>query len=116
MFDSSTLAERLRDVLGAVAFVKSRGIKKIHMAGKGQGAVLAAFAAVLSDDIASVNLIDAPESFDSMARCRVTTWPHALMLRGILKYTDLPDMYDALKSAGKLKNITFVDNIMRTVI
>jgi hypothetical protein len=116
MFNSSQLHGRVSDLLSAVAYAGSCGVKKIRFAGRGQGALVALFAALVCDDVESVRLFDAPRSFDSMARKRTTLWPHAVMPRGILKYTDLPDMYDALKSAGKLKNITFVDNIMRTVI
>ena len=114
MFNSSTLAERIKDLLSAIAYVKSCGIKKIRLAGRGQGAVVALFTAVLSDDVVSLKLFDAPESFDAMARAGITLWPHAVMPRGILKYTDLPDMYSALTAAGKLQIVNFADQLFRT--
>ena len=110
LFASSSLNGRVRDLLGAVAFAKARGVKNIRIAGRGHGAVVALFAAILSDDIDFVTLYDAPESFDSMARSRITLWPHSLMLRGILRYTDLPEMYGILQEMGKLKVVNYVDN------
>ena len=111
LFGSSTLAARVRDILSAVAIAKSRNASAIRLIGRGQGAVAAIFAAILCDDIRSVKLFDAPESFDKMARERVTLFPAALMMRGILKYTDLPDMYAAL--GDKCEVVNFVDNFMR---
>ncbi|MBR7131192.1 MAG: acetylxylan esterase [Lentisphaeria bacterium] len=114
MFGESTIHERLRDLFGAVASLKDHGVKKLHLYGRGQGAIIALFAAVLSEEFASVKLFDAPESFDSMARARVTRWPHALMPRGILKYTDLPVICRALQKDGKLEIVNTVDGFFRT--
>lgn len=111
MFGGSMLGGRVRDLLGAVALAEANGVKDIRLAGKGQGALTALFAAILLDGKYKVRLFDAPESFDSMARARITLWPHSIMPRGILKYTDLPDMYEALKDAGKLEIVNFCDNL-----
>ena len=110
LFGSSTLAARVRDILSAVAAAKSRNSTAIRLIGRGQGSIAALFAAVLCDDIESVTLIDAPESFDKMARERVTYYPAAQMMRGILKYTDLPDMRKAL--GDKCKVVNFVNNFL----
>lgn len=113
MFGSSLLAERMRDLLGAVAYIRAQGVRKIRIAGRGQGAVAALFAAVLDEKIASVRLMDAPRSFDAMARARVTLWPHAVMPGGILRYTDLPSIYEALKAEGRLEEISFTGDFFR---
>ncbi len=110
LFGSSTLAARVRDILSAVALAKSRNSTAIRLIGRGQGSIAALFAAVLCDDIQSVKLIDAPESFDKMARERVTYYPVAQMMRGILKYTDLPDMRKAL--GDRCKVVNFVNNFL----
>ena len=55
----------------------------------------ALFAAVLSDDIENISLIQAPESFDSMLRTRVTYVPQAVMPWGVLKFTDIPELIKA---------------------
>ena len=114
MFNSSTLAARVRDLLSTVAFLKSRSCRTIRMTGRGQGAVAAVLAAVLCDDIESVKLLEAPRSFDSMARERISVWPQALMLRGILKYTDLPEIYEAL--GEKCQVVNYADNFIRREI
>lgn len=100
MAGSSLLAERVRDLLGAVAYVKAHGVKNIQLAGRGIGAIIALTAAVFSDDITSVELFDAPESWNSMACSRVSLWPHSVMPFGILKITDIPEICQAL--AGKI--------------
>ena len=110
MFDSSMLCRRTMEILGAVAYARSRGVKKFSIHGHGLGAIPAVMAAILCDDIRSVKLTDAPESFDRMAREYITMWPQAVMLRGILKYTDLPDMYEALKAEKELVIGNFVNN------
>ena len=113
MFGSSMLHARVRDLLGAVAFARANGVKSIRLAGRGQGALPALIAAVLLDGEVPLKLFDAPVSFDSMARERVTLWPHSVMPRGILKYTDLPDMYESLAATGKLEIVNFSDNLFR---
>ncbi len=113
MFGSSQLHGRVADLLGAIAYVKSCGVKKIRLAGRGLGALTALFAAIICEQIESLKLFDAPESFESMARANTTLWPHSVMPRGILKYTDLPDMYGALKAAGKLEIVNFTNNFFR---
>ncbi|MBR2625699.1 MAG: acetylxylan esterase [Lentisphaeria bacterium] len=115
MFGTSLLHERLRDILGVIAYIESIGIKNIRLIGRGQGAVAALFAALLSEKIASVKLIDAPESFESMALAGVTLWPHAVMPFGILRYTDLPEIYELMRAAGKLEIVNFADNLMQQV-
>lgn len=110
MFGSSMLNRRVGEILGAIAYAGSRGVKKFKIHGHGLGAIPAVMAAILCDDITAVKLTDAPESFDSMVREYVTMWPQAVMLRGILKYTDLPDIYEALKAEKSLVISNFVNN------
>lgn len=96
MLGDSYLGAKVRDILGAMALLKDRGYREIHIVGRGQGAIPAALAALLGDEKGKVTLINAPESWDSMLRDAVTMWPQSCMLRGILKETDLPEIYAAL--------------------
>jgi len=96
MFGTSTVALRVLDILRAIEFVKARGVKHIELAGRGQGALPAVFAALVSDDVAAVKISDAPESYQSMVDKRVTDWPQSCMVPGILQYMDLPDVYEAV--------------------
>ena len=113
MFGQSLLVERMRDLLAAIAFVKARGVKTIRLAGRGQGALVALFTALVCKDVASVKLFDAPESYAKMVTGRITLWPHSVMVRGILNYMDLPEIYAAMKAAGKLEIINFSDNLIQ---
>jgi len=113
MFGESLLIQRMRDLLAAIAFVKARGVKKIHLAGRGQGTLVALFTALVCEDVRSVKLFDAPESYAKMVKDRITLWPHSVMVRNILKYTDLPEIYEALQNAGKLTIVNYADNLIQ---
>ena len=56
----------------------------------------AEFAALLADEIDGITLADVPESFDSMIRTRVTYVPQAVMPWGVLKFTDMPELIEAV--------------------
>ena len=43
-----------------------------------------------------MTLIQAPESFDSMLRTRITYVPQAVMPWGVLKFTDMPELIEAV--------------------
>jgi hypothetical protein len=58
--------------------------------------------------VESLTLYDAPDSYLNMAKKRITRWPQSCMLPGILTFTDLPELYDALRSEKEL-------NIVNTV-
>ena len=108
MFGTSTIALRVLEILRAIEFVKARGVKHIELAGRGQGALPAAFAALVSDDVEAVKIYDAPESYQSMVDKRISDWPQSCMIPGILQYTDLPDIYEAIASF-KPFSATFVN-------
>ncbi len=113
LFGSSMLAKRVKDLLTAVVWVKSCGVKEITLAGRGQGAIIAALGALLSDDVKGVKLYDAPESWDSMARSRVTLWPQSSMLPGILAVTDLPEVYGVLAGKMPFEIVNYIDALLK---
>lgn len=113
MAGSSLLTERVRDLLGAIAFVKSRGVKNICLAGRGIGAVVALLGALFSDDVSGVKLFDAPESWSSMASSRVTLWPHSIMPFGILQITDIPEICKILSGRIPVEITGTMDNYLR---
>ncbi len=114
LFGSSMLNRRVGEIIGAIAYARSCGTGEFHIHGRGQGCIPAVIAAVLCDDIRSLKLIDAPQSFDLMAREEISEWPHAVMLRGILKYTDLPDIYEALKEKMTVKICNYANNFFES--
>lgn len=114
LFGGSLLADRVRDVLGAVMFARANGAASVRLAGRGVGAVIATLAALLSDEVEGLKLFDAPKSWDEMARARVSLWPQSVMPEGILKETDLPDIYEALRTRMPVEIVNFADPYFKT--
>ena len=102
MLGKPYLGGKVLDVLASAKLLKSSGVKQIHLVGRGQGAIVAAFAGLLSDDINQVTLLNAPFAYEEMVLSPVTKWPLSCMIPGILDTLDLPDAYNAL-DGKKLK-------------
>ena len=96
MFQESFLGRRLFDVLRTLDLLVAEGAATVNLHGRGQGALLAAMTAMMHDAITSVTLYDAPESYQSWIDSSVADWPAANCPFGVLKYFDLPGLYDAL--------------------
>ncbi len=94
------VGQRTYDVLRVLDWLGNFGHEEIHLVGSGRGAVLAAFAALLTPTVAQVTLRHAPVSFLSIAENEDYTWPVSCFVPGILKKFDLPDCYLALRSKG----------------
>ena len=95
MFGESYLGRRVYDVLRTMQLLKVEGAKKIHLSGRGQGAIIAAFAGMLDDAVVDVTLADTPKSFQEWTDYAVPSWPSAMMPWAVLKSFDLPDLYKA---------------------
>ena len=113
MLDKTYLGAKVQDALAAINLLKANGTKEIKLAGRGLGAIVAAFAAVLSDKVDTVMLINAPVSYQQMIEDVMTHWPLSHMPTGMLKVCDLPDIYHALGS--KLKIIDHWDSMFRKI-
>ncbi|MBO5791960.1 MAG: prolyl oligopeptidase family serine peptidase [Lentisphaeria bacterium] len=109
MFGSSMAARRVLDVLSAVEYAKSAGVQHLHLIARGQGVVPGILAALLSEKIESVTLHDAPVSWISMVQKRVTAWPQSCMVPGVLKITDLPEIYETVGKEKDLNIVNFVN-------
>ena len=96
MFGESYLGRRVYDVLRTLDLLQAEGAKSIQLVGRAQGAILAAFVAILRPELAKVTLFDAPKSFREWIDAKVCDWPAASFPFGVLKYFDLPDLYAAL--------------------
>jgi hypothetical protein len=66
---------------------------------------VAAFAALLSDDVDTVTLRNALPSYHELTQVPVFRWPLSHLVRGILCELDLPDIYRALSD----KRLRMVD-------
>jgi hypothetical protein len=104
MLDRPSLGQRTFDVLRVVAWLADQGHEEIHLGGKGWGALLAVFAALLSERVVQVSLKNALTSFSDVAETEDYHWPCALLPHGVLQKFDLPDCYRELERK-KLSNV-----------
>lgn len=94
------LGQKVYDVLRVIAWLKAQGHAEIHLAGRGWGALAAAFAALLSDEVAQVTLKNSLSSYSAIAETEDYQWPYAQLLPGVLQHFDLPDIYRAIQGKG----------------
>lgn len=104
MLDRPYLGQRAHDLLAVLDWLKLYGHDEVHLAGKGWGAIPAAFAALLAPQVAQVTLKNALVSYTAVAETEYHGWPLTMMLPGVLEHFDLPDCYRALQSK-KLRQI-----------
>ena len=112
MLNKTFLGGKVRDALAAINLLKANGTNEIKLVGRGLGAIVAAFAAVLSDKVNTVTLLNAPVSYQQMIEDVMTLWPLSYMPQNMLKVCDLPDIYRALESKS-LQIIDQWDNMFR---
>ncbi len=96
MLQESYLGRRVFDVLRCIDLLAAEGAQKFSLHGRGQGAIIAAFAAMLEKRIADVFLIDSPVSFQEWIEDPLSRWPAASHPQGILHFFDFPDLLEAL--------------------
>lgn len=96
MLGESLLGRRVHDLLSALDFLVAGGAERVHLVGRGLGAVLAAFAGFLHPSRPRVRLLDYLPSFDLLCRDPLANWPLSSLPRGVLRSFDLPDVYRAL--------------------
>ena len=99
MVDYPYAGQKTYDVLRVIDWIRSYGHEEIHLAGKGWGAIIATFAAVISDSVSQVTLKNALTSYSDITESEEYDWPLSSLLPGVLTTFDLPDCYHAL--AGK---------------
>jgi dienelactone hydrolase len=100
MLDRPYLGQKTHDVLRVLQWLASLGHEKVHVVGKGWGALPATFASVLSATAAQVTLKHALTSYSEIAESEDYAWPLATFLPGVLEHFDLPDCYRELQSKG----------------
>jgi dienelactone hydrolase len=105
MLDRPYVGQKTYDILQVLDWMESYGCTEIHLAGKGWGAIPAAFAALISNHVSRVTLKNAPASFSAIAESEDYRWPLSTLLPGVLKSFDLPDCYRALA----VKQLCLVD-------
>jgi hypothetical protein len=105
MLDRPYIGQKTYDVLRVLAWLKSIGHSEVHLAGRGWGSLSAAFAAVLSDDVARVTLKNNLTSYADIAESERYSWPLSTLLPDVLTRFDLPECYKQLES----KNLRQID-------
>ncbi len=96
LLGESFLGRRIHDVLSTLDLLVFEGAKKIHLYGRGQGAVHALFAGFLHPNITDVTLKNGPLSYHDWTQTPLVEWPAANLPRGVLNTFDLPDLINAL--------------------
>ncbi len=96
LLGESFVGRRTHDVLSTMDLLTAEGARKIHLIGRGQGAILALFAGLLHDRAASVTLKNGPISYHEWTQVPFVYWPFSCVPRGVLKRFDLPDCVRAL--------------------
>ena len=102
LLGESYLGRRVYDLLQTIDLLVDQGARKVHLYGRGQGALLALCAGLLHPATGHITLQNAPLSFAEWTRVPLVLWPAANFLRGVLHHFDLPDLYRALGSRLQL--------------
>ena len=75
----------------------ANGVKEITLVAHRQGVITAALAALYFKDCKlNVKWIEPPQSFESLMRLDVVPLPYSSLLKGVLKYLDLPELLEKL--------------------
>jgi hypothetical protein len=98
MLDESLLGRRVHDVLCSIDFLLENGAEEVRLVGRGLGSITVAFAALLHPDKPRVRVMDYLPSYECLVQHDLARWPLSSLLRGVLRYFDLPDVYKALGS------------------
>ncbi len=96
MLGQSFLGRRVHDVLSTIDLLIDEGAKKIHLYGRGQGAIHALFAGFLHPSVIAVTLKNYPLSYHAWTQTPLVSWPAGNIPRGVLTSFDLPDLMRAL--------------------
>ncbi|NOY80611.1 MAG: prolyl oligopeptidase family serine peptidase [Kiritimatiellaeota bacterium] len=96
MLGRPCLGRRTLDLLTVLDLLAAEGCGEVHLAGRGLGALTAAFAALLHPLVTRVTLKNALLSFYELTQTPVQSWPLSAMAPGQLRQFDLPDCFRAL--------------------
>ncbi|MEI6337003.1 MAG: acetylxylan esterase [Verrucomicrobiota bacterium] len=104
LLGKSHLGRRVFDLLKVCDLLVQQGALRIRIVARGQGSLIAAFAAALHPNIKSAELHDGPVSFADWLATDDLAWPASMCPRGVLKSFDLPDLYEAFRGKLRLKS------------
>jgi len=104
MLDDPYVGQRTFDVLRVIDWLVSVGHQRVHLVGRGWGALPATFAAVISDVVTQVTLKNSLNSYAELLKSEFYQWPLSAFIPNVLSYFDLPDCYQAL-AAKQLRQV-----------
>ena len=96
LLEQSFFGRRVHDVLSAIDLLIHEGAKKVHLYGRGQGALHALFAGFLHSKTGTVTLKNCPLSYHAWTQTPLVNWPHSNIPHGVLTSFDLPDLMRTL--------------------
>jgi cephalosporin-C deacetylase-like acetyl esterase len=105
MLGDSYLGWRVHDILSTLDWMASFDYNRVHLTAQGWGTIPAALVALLDDRVEKITLINAPNSFAEMAETTMQRGPYSVILPGVLKEFDLPDIYRELSA----KNLQLIE-------
>jgi hypothetical protein len=106
---------RVHDLLAVLDLFADRGCRRVHLVGRGLGAIWATFAACLHPLVKRVTLHNALRSYHELTQVPVQSWPLSSLVPGVLKDFDLPDCYRLLRARKGLRLLQPWDSQMRPV-
>lgn len=107
------LGRRVHDLLCVLDLLEANGCREVHLAGRGLGSIIGAFAACLHGVVRRVTLRNAPASYAQMCEQPVCLWPRSAMAQGLLRRFGLPDLYRLLRREKRLRLVEPWDHLMR---
>lgn len=103
MLDRPYLGQKVWDALRTLQWLQSYGYDEIQLVASGWGALVATFAALLSETVKSAELRDRIPSFESLAVDADYQMPLAYLPPGVLSRFDLPAIDEQLQQASILR-------------
>ena len=100
MFGESYLGRRVHDLLAVLDLFQAEGYKKVHLYGRGLGALVAALAACLHPVAKQVTLKNGLLSYHELTQAPVQSWPLSSLVVEVLNHLDLPDCLRLLAKKG----------------
>jgi pimeloyl-ACP methyl ester carboxylesterase len=106
MLNESYCGRRVHDLLSVLDLFQANGCRRLHLVGRGMGAITSACAAVLHPLVSEVTLHNALLSYHELTQTPRYAWPLSAMVFNILNTFDLPD---CLRELRRTKKLTVVD-------
>ncbi|MDD4538932.1 MAG: acetylxylan esterase [Lentisphaeria bacterium] len=114
LLSSPLCGGRVHDVLAAVALLRSRSQHDLSIAGYGLGALLVAYAMGISTaGVARIHLAGVPRAWSDFFHGGDVRWPQSIMIPGMLRVFDLPDLYAALAKRCDLTVSSYLNAMLQ---